>query len=103
MRTILTARLSIDWDEGVVWNLSGIRIYYMDIIIDWLDRAFVLGQLRLYYLLPAVLLLSIPAIIFAYLTYQKRLRYRIRYPIASTVSQIPKVSRIKRQSRHLPL
>jgi Ca-activated chloride channel homolog len=75
----------------------------MDIIIDWFTRAFLLGQLRLYYLLPAFLLLSIPAIILAYAAYQKKRRYRIWYPIASTVAQIPKVARIKRPSRHLPL
>ena len=75
----------------------------MDVIIDWLDRAFILGQLRLYYWLPAVLLLSIPAIIITYMSYQKRRRWRIWYPVASTVAQIPRVVRMKRPSRHLPI
>ena len=75
----------------------------MEIIFDWLNRAFVLGQLRLYYWLPAVLLLAIPAILFAYITYQRKRQYRIWYPIASTVAQIPRVTRVKRVSRHLPL
>jgi Ca-activated chloride channel family protein len=75
----------------------------MDVFIDWLDRAFVLGQLRLYYWLPSVLLLSIPFILIVYYSYQKKRRWRVRYSIASAVREIPRVKQVKRYSRHLPL
>lgn len=73
----------------------------MDIFIDWLNRAFVLGQLRLYYWLPGVLLLAIPAIIAIYINFQKNRKWRIWYPVTSTLAKIPGVRKIRRPSRHL--
>jgi Ca-activated chloride channel family protein len=61
------------------------------------------GQMRFFFYLPAVLLLSIPAIIWAYLAFQRKRRWRVRYPITSTLTKIPQVRRIRRPSRHLPV
>ena len=71
--------------------------------LDWVYRAFYAGQLRFYFYLPAVLLLAIPAIVWAYIVFQKRRRWRVKYPIASALKQIPPVKRIRRPSRHLPI
>jgi len=73
----------------------------MDVIYDWFYRAFVLDQLRFYSWLPSVLLISIPVIIWAYISFQRKRRWRLTYPITNILSEIPRVSRVKRPSRHL--
>ncbi len=75
----------------------------MDAVYDWIYRAFVLGQLRFYFHLPAVLLLAVPVILWIYITFQRKRRWRISYPITGVLKRIPKVARIRRPSRHLPL
>ena len=71
--------------------------------LDLLYRAFIAGQMRFFFHLPAVLLLAIPAIIWAYFGFQKNRRWRVKYPIASVLAKIPAVKRLRRPSRHLPL
>ncbi len=75
----------------------------MDAVFDWLYRAFVLGQLRFYNWLPAILLLGLPAILWAYFVFQKKRRWRVSYPITSVLARIPRVVRVRRPSRHLPM
>jgi len=73
----------------------------MDVFLDWLNRAFVLGQLRFYWHLPAILLLSIPLIIWLYVLFQKKHHWRINYPITSRLAKLPRVKRVRRSTRHL--
>lgn len=75
----------------------------MDALIDWIYRAFYADQLRLYYWMPAALLVAIPAILWAYYVFQRRRRWRIRYPVTSTVARIPQARRVGRFSRHFPV
>ena len=75
----------------------------MEAIQDWIYRAFYAGQLRMYYYLPAVLLVAIPAIVWTYIVFQRKCRWRIRYPITSTLAMIPRIKRVHRPSRHFPL
>jgi len=75
----------------------------MEALTDWIYRAFVADQFRLYYWMPAALLIAIPAIIWAYIVFQRKRRWRIRYPVASTLAKIPRVARARRFSRHLPV
>jgi Ca-activated chloride channel family protein len=75
----------------------------MSNFIDWIYRAFYAGQLRFFFYLPAVLFLAIPAIVWAYIAFQRRRRWRVKYPIASALKKIPPVRRIRRPSRHLPV
>jgi len=76
---------------------------HMDQVLDWIYRAFFVGQLRFYFYLPAVLLVAIPAIVWAYIAYQRKRRWRISYPIVSTLRRIPRISRIRRPWRHFPV
>jgi Ca-activated chloride channel family protein len=75
----------------------------MHSILDFIHNAFVAGQMRFFFHLPAVLFLAIPAIIWAYFGFQKNRRWRIKYPIGSMLGKIPAVRRLRRPSRHLPL
>jgi Ca-activated chloride channel homolog len=72
-------------------------------ILDFLYRAFVAGQLRFFFHLPAVLFLAIPAIVWAYFGFLKNRRWRIKYPVAPILAKIPAVKRLRKPSRHLPL
>ena len=73
----------------------------MDALYDWFYRAFVLGQFRFYDWMPGVLAIAIPAIIWAYILYQRRRKWHVTYSVTGILSSLPSVSRARRPSRHL--
>ena len=74
----------------------------MDTILDLYYRVRS-GELRFYFLLPAVLFASFPAIVWVYIIYQRKKRWRIRYPITNALAKIPQVRRVGKFSRHVPM
>jgi Ca-activated chloride channel family protein len=75
----------------------------METLRDIFFRGLISGQLKFAYWLPSLLLFAIPAIIGVYFAFLRSRRWRIRYPVTSILAQIPRVKRIRRPSRHLPL
>ncbi len=75
----------------------------MESLIDWLYRAFGAGQLRFFYLLPAVLFIAIPVILWVYVAFQRKRPWRVRYPLTAALARIPHVQRIRRPARHIPI
>ena len=75
----------------------------METLSDIFYRGLLSGQLRFYYMLPAILLVAVPLILWAYFAFLKTRRWRVKYPVTSALARIPRVQRIRRPSRHLPV
>jgi Ca-activated chloride channel family protein len=71
--------------------------------VDLFYRVMPLEGLRFFFQLPAVLFLAIPVIVWVYLVFQKKRRWRVKYPVTSALARMQAVKRIRRPSRHLPV
>jgi len=75
----------------------------MGAIQNWIYRAFYAGQLRFFFHWPVILFIALPMIAWAYWIYGRKRKWRVKYPITSVLAKIPRVKKVKRPSRHLPV